>query len=69
MSENLKNWQLRVSPGERKNEKLAIRGKSRWKNENLESWQSKVSPDMWMKNGELADNGKSIPKKKDKKPI
>ena len=30
-NENLKNWQLRVSPGEWKNEKLAIRGKSRWK--------------------------------------
>ena len=62
MSENLKNWQLRVSPGERKNEKLAIKGKSRWKNKNFESWQSEVSPDMWMKIGELVGKDKSRPR-------
>ena len=70
------NWQSEVRPDEKmkrtdnqrqvqmkkwKFEELAIRDKSRWKNENLNNWQSEVRQDMWMKIGELAVKGKSKP--------
>ena len=65
-NENLKNWQLEVSPDEKnegsKNWQSEVSpNKKKW-NKNLESWQSEVSPDMWMKIGELAYKGKSIPR-------